>query len=187
MSLLKKCILLYSIFLLLNCSSKDIRENKQTADWIMEHVKETVRQKDISKENPKNYKLVANVLVAEENKEGDPWMNKERTENPNVKLYILNNSEAPKILLGSKENSLLLYTEYPLRLRKDETITLRLVYTKGSFRSKQYINKYSYDSSDYYKEEYPLANTNVTFKGQGKYIKFSGSAILSLEFIELND
>jgi hypothetical protein len=147
-----------------SCASKEIRENKKVADWITENIRETVSQNDADKENSLNYSLKANVLVAEElpNKK---W---EQLGKHSFQLYMTKSRLAERVLIGERDNSIFLNFEFPIKLRKDDIVSLELVLSSG-------------------KGEFTLSTLQFNFKGKGKYVKFSGYALFSLEFQELRE
>ncbi len=151
--------------LFLSCASKEIRENKKVSDWITENIRETVSQKDADKENPHNYSLKANVLVTEE-LPGKKW---EQLGKHSFQLYMTKSRLAERVLIGERDNSIFLNFEFPVKLRKDDIVSLLLVLNRDGH------------------EEYNLANLQFNFKGKGKYVKFSGFALFSLEFQELRE
>lgn len=150
--------------LLFSCASKEIRENKKVADWITENIQETVSQKDADKENSLNYSLKANVLVTEE-LPGKKW---EHIGKHSFQLYMTKSRLAERVLIGERDNSIFLNFEFPVKLRKDDIVSLELVLNSA-------------------KGEYTLSTLQFNFKGKGKYVKFSGYALFSLEFQELRE
>ena len=182
-------LVLLSIILLPGCSSnkigtKKLRGNLQQTEWFAKYLKEEIVQKKASPNKAKNYSLKVHVLVAEEDQKGDSWDKGERGEFPDIILYHIENNGS-KHKLGSKDDSLTLFSEYPLNLKGEDTVILRVVDKDQAYSSYTYGSKYNNDRSSENSSEYPLAQLNLVFKGQGRYLYFTGSVLLIIDFIEL--
>lgn len=185
-------LVLLSVILLPSCSSnkigtKKLRGNLQQTEWFAKYLKEDIVQKKASPNEAKNYSLKVHILVAEENQKGDPWDKEERGELPDIVLYHIENN-GNKHQLGRKNDSLTLFSEYPLNLKGEDTVILRVVdEDKKSYSRYTYGSKYNNDTSSEYSSETPLAQLNLVFKGQGRYLYFTGSVLLIIDFIQLRE
>lgn len=182
-----KFIFVFFMLFFIGCSSVEttkMRGNDLQSKWFKQYFTETVIQKKATPDKSKNYLLKISTLVADEDQKGDPWDKEERTENPDLVLYHVL-SDGNKTELGKKENSLTLFAEYPLSLKGQDVITLRLVDTDGTYYGETYGSKYYNDTRRENNVEFPLAQVDLVFEGQGKYFQFSGSAIFIIEIVEL--
>lgn len=177
--------------LLAGCGSSNMgtRGNPSTAKWLKTFSQDAVVRKKASPKKVKTYKLKINVLVAEENRNGNPW-DPDRTELPDLRLYYIADgvTGTGKRLIGKKDNSLTIFGEHPLSLKGEDNITLRLVDEDVvDYRGYEYGHKNYNDSYSKKTQEVPLAQLNLKFEGQGRYIYFSGSSIFAIDFVELSE
>jgi hypothetical protein len=181
-------VILLSLFSL-GCS-KQIRENRSSLQWIQEYTSESVRRIDIESGESKNYLMKVDVLLAEENRKGEPWIKStpnDASPLPLLKLYRMNAPESSRVLLGEADHSMVFAVQYPVRLALNESIQLRLVHTKAkSDPTQPTAQPKSLDTVRVELEEVPFFDTTFIFKGQGRYIRLVGSALLSVTIEEVD-
>ena len=175
-----------SILLLGSCSSNQVRGDDFRARWMQENYYDN----DIKSETPPidkslTYKVIFNVLVAEKNYQGDDFNKERRLRHPNLKLKILK-SHMNTLNVCESQNSLTLRCEYPLRLKRNEIINLRLVNRIFNTGGASYSSKYTNDHQSGTITEKPLSQLDFPFEGQGKYLKQSGAATFVITFEQID-
>ena len=169
-----KVIFVFFMLFFIGCSSVEttkIRGNDLQSKWFKQYFTETVIQKKATPDKSKNYLLKISTLVADEDQKGDPWDKEERTENPDLVLYHVL-SDGNKTELGKKENSLTLFAEYPLSLKGQDVITLRLVDTDGTYYGETYGSKYYNDTRRENNVEFPWLRLIWYLKVRGNIFNF---------------
>lgn len=157
--------------------------NDQSA-WLMNEVKRAPTPASRAKgEDAHNYQAQFSVRVAARTQTGDMYNAEERTELPDLILYVRINEQETRI--GDASNALQLFAEYPLRLRRGDSVSVRLVDRKNKYFRVRYGARNSNDWSTERTREVPLAQFSFTFEGPGRYFMHQGFGMFFIDFRQL--
>jgi len=104
----------------------------------------------------------------------------ERSALPDLHLYVRINGQRTEV--GQAPNAQTLIANYPLRLKRGDTVEVRLVDRRNIYFAVQYDSREADDWSVNNVRETPLSQYQFTFEGPGRYFFHRGYALMFVDF-----
>jgi hypothetical protein len=130
-----------------------------------------------------NYESRFEVQVSPSTNRGATHNPNERSDLPDLRLYIRVDGQRTEV--GHAENAQTLSTSHPMRLRRGDTVEVRIADRRNSYVRWQYDSRQTDDWSVATTTETPLAQFAFQFEGPGRYFFHRGYAIFFVDFRRL--
>lgn len=154
------------------------------ARWIQQQTSHAATSaSDVSDSEQRNYESRFEVEVSPSNNRGASHDAQERSDLPDLHLYARVNGQRTEV--GAASNARTLTSSYPLRLKRGDTVELRLVDRRNTYIRWQYDSRSTDDWSAESTSETPLAQFSFQFEGPGRYFFHQGYGIFFIDFRQL--
>jgi len=152
--------------------------------WLQSQVaRDATSAADVPEGQEHNYESRFDVQVSPSDHRGQSHDPAERSELPDLRLYVRINSQRTEI--GHAENAQELLTTYPLRLSRGQTIEVRLADRRNRYFRMQYDSATADDWSSENTQEAPVAQFSFVFEGPGRYFFHRGYGLFFIDFRRL--
>jgi hypothetical protein len=123
------------------------------------------------------------VRVAPSTQRGNPHVPQERSNLPDLALYVRLGGQVVEV--GQASNTLALSSEYPVRLKRGDTVEVRLVDRNATSLRVVYDSRLKDDWSTAHTHEVPLAQFSFVFEGPGRYFFHQGYGLFFVDLRKL--
>ncbi len=181
---------LHSVFLaaLLVCTGCGTsfvnRGLQEQSRWIQTQVaRPATSASDVGEDETRNYETRFEVEVSPSNNRGNAHDAQERSDLPDLRLYTRIGGQRTEV--GSASNAQTLTASYPLRLKRGDTVELRLADRGNTYTRVQYDSRQADDWSSESTRETPLAQFSFQFEGPGRYFFHRGYGLFFIDFRQI--
>ena len=170
------------VVLLAGCGTTFVNRGLQDQSrWIESQVaRDATPTRDVSDTERGNYESRFEVEVSPNNQRGAAHDADERSDMPDLHLYVRVDGQRTEV--GAASNARTLTTSYPLRLKRGDTVEVRLTDRRNSYLRWQYDSRTADDWSTEATRETPLAQFSFLFEGPGRYFFHQGYGIFFVDF-----
>ncbi len=130
------------------------------------------------------YQGAFQVHVAPSSQRGVSHDAEDRSDRPDLALYVRVGSQVVEV--GEAHNAIALQSEFPISLRRGETVEMRLVDRRTSGVSWRYDSKTTDDWARAHTREVPLAQFSFIFEGPGRYFFHQGYGLFFVDLKRLS-
>ena len=135
---------------------------------------------DVPEADTRNYESRFDVQVSPSTARGRAHDPNERSNLPDLHLYVRVNGQRTEV--GAAPNAQTLTASYPLRLKRGDTVEVRLVDRRNTYLRVQYDSRADDDWEVGGNTEAPLAQFSFTFEGPGRYFFHEGYGLFFVDF-----
>ena len=163
------------------CSTGFVNRGVQEqARWLQVQVqREATAPADVPEGQARNYETRFDVQVSPSTARGQTHNPAERSNLPDLHLYVRVNGQRTEI--GHADNAQVLLATYPLRLSRGQTVEVRLVDRRNNYYRVQYDSAESDDWSTERTAEAPVAQFSFPFEGPGRYFFHRGYGLFFID------
>ena len=164
------------------CGSAFVNRGLQDqARWIQSQTThEATSLSEASETERRNYESRFDVEVSPSTGRGNAHDPQERSNLPDLHLYVRIDGQRTEV--GSASNAQTLTASYPLRLKRGDTVELRLADRRNTYTRVRYDSSQTDDWSSEATTETPLAQFSFQFEGPGRYFFHQGYGIFFIDF-----
>lgn len=170
---------------LLGCGSSFVNRGLQSQSrWIQAQVAAPATPAaEVPEGDTRNYESRFDVEVSPNTARGNEHDQGERSNLPDLHLYVRVSGQ--RVQVGEASNAQTLTATYPLRLKRGDTIEVRLADRRNTYFRVQYDNRRADDWSAEAIQETPLAQFSFTFEGPGRYYLHQGYGVFFIDFRQI--
>lgn len=170
------------VALLVGCGTTFVNRGVQDQSrWIHAQVAhEATSASEASETDRRNYESRFEVEVSPSTNRGAAHDPNERSDLPDLHLYVRIDGQRTEV--GAASNARTLTASYPLRLKRGDTVEVRLVDRLNTYTRWRYDSRTVDDWSTEATNETPLAQFSFPFEGPGRYFFHQGYGIFFVDF-----
>lgn len=149
--------------------------------WIQSQVQRAATSaSELPEGETRNFESRFEVEVSPSTNRGIAHDPQERSSLPDLHLYVRVNGQRTEV--GSASNAQTLSSSFPLRLKRGDTIEMRLADRRNTYTRWRYDSAQTDDWSSEATTETPLAQFSFQFEGPGRYFFHRGYGIFFIDF-----
>lgn len=177
-----RSVSLAALFVCGGCGTSFVNRGLQEQSrWIQTQVaRPATAPSEVGEDETRNYESRFEVQVSPSNNRGSAHDAQERSDLPDLHLYSRIGGQRTEV--GSASNAQTLTSSYPLRLKRGDTVELRLVDRANTYHRVQYDSRQTDDWSSEATTETPLAQFSFQFEGPGRYFFHRGYGLFFIDF-----